>query len=75
VRSLVFVKDDRQALGEQREVPVCRKNSEVMSYGYGANKEVGVRALHASGTTQIEELCGRHVVLGQQGQIKKGGEV
>jgi len=74
-RSLDFVKDDRQTLGKQREVPVCRKNGEVVSYGYGADKEIGVRALNASGTTQIEELCGRHIVLGQQGQIRKGGEV
>jgi hypothetical protein len=74
-RSLDVVQDDRQALGKQREVPVCRENGEVVPHSYGADQKVGVRALDASGTTQIEEFGGGHVVLGQQGQIRKGGEV
>jgi hypothetical protein len=55
-RFFELVQDNGQAFCEVAEVPIHSKDGQVTSDGDGTNQEVGVRALNAIGSTQVEKL-------------------
>ncbi|MBJ7328094.1 MAG: hypothetical protein JHC52_12205 [Chthoniobacterales bacterium] len=51
------------------EVPVGGKDCQIASDGDRTNKEVGVRALDALGSAEVEKIRGRHVILRQKQNV------
>ncbi len=63
------MQDDGQALSEVPEIPVGGKDRQVTPDGDRANEEIGVRALNALGSAQVEKVRGRYVILRQQRNV------
>jgi len=63
------VQDNGQALRKVPEIPIRGEDRKIASDGDRANKEVGVRALDALGSAEVEKMGGRHVILRQKQNI------
>ena len=51
------------------EIPVGGKDRQVAPDGDRANEEIGVRALNALGSAEVEKIRGRYVILRQQWNV------
>ena len=73
--TLWFVQNNRKMPSKEAEISVGGEYSEVMSHGNGAYEIVGVRPLHSLCAANVEESCGRDVVVGYNVQIGKSGKM
>jgi len=70
-----FVQNDFQMLRKKFVILVCRADREPVSYSYGANQEISIRALHSLRTAAVEKPCCCNIVLSLNGKIGKAIEV